>query len=276
VLSKLIVRPGTRARLADRRADETFGWTKEDARVETARLLGELSVLQSRLYAEGTRAVLLVLQAMDAAGKDGTIRRVFTGVNPQGVVTQSLKAPSATELAHDYLWRVHAVMPRRGEIGVFNRSHYEDVLVARVRGLVPESVWRPRYRHIRELERMLADEGTTVLKVHLQISRDEQGRRLQARIDDAESRWKFQAVDLEDRQHWDAYQEAYEEALTETSTRWAPWYVVPADRRWSRDLCVMRLLVDTLERMNPQLPTPTVDLTGVVVDPTPSRSGPRK
>ena len=175
---------------------------------------------------------------MDASGKDGTIRRVFTGVNPQGCRVVSFREPTATELAHDFLWRVHAACPARGEIAIFNRSHYEDVVAVRVRGLAPVHVWKRRYEHIRDFERLLADEGTAVVKVVLHISREEQRRRLLERLEDPEKRWKFQPGDLDDRRRWDDFSSAYEDAIRETSTEWAPWYVAPADHNWVRNLAV--------------------------------------
>jgi PPK2 family polyphosphate:nucleotide phosphotransferase len=251
------VEPGTPPRLDHRDPGVRAGAADKQAGVERlAEQVDRLADLHNRLYAEGTRAVLLVLQGMDTSGKDGTIRHVLTGVNPQGCHIVSFKEPSATELAHDYLWRIHAQCPARGEIGIFNRSHYEDVIAVRVRKLAPEKVWRRRYEQIRTFERMLVDEGTTVIKVFLHVSRDEQRARLQARLDDPEKRWKFRAGDLDDRKLWDDFQAAYEDALRETSTDWAPWYVVPADHNWVRNLAVAELLADTLERLDPQFPEP--------------------
>jgi PPK2 family polyphosphate:nucleotide phosphotransferase len=224
-----------------------------------------LTELQARLYAEGTRSLLLVLQAMDAGGKDGTIRSVFAGVNPQGVRVASFKAPTAHELAHDFLWRVHTQAPADREIAVFNRSHYEDVLIARVHQLAPEPVWRGRYAHIRAFEQLLHDGDTTIVKVMLHISKDEQRKRLQARIDDPHKRWKFDLADLDERRHWDDYQRAYADAITNTTTRDAPWYVVPADRKWYRDWAVLSILVTALERMDPQYPPAQEGVAGLVV-----------
>jgi PPK2 family polyphosphate:nucleotide phosphotransferase len=215
-----------------------------------------LGKLHNRLYAEATRSVLLVLQGMDASGKDGTIRTVFTGVNPQGCRVHSFKEPTATDVAHDYLWRIHNACPARGEIVIFNRSHYEDVVAVRVRKLVPEHLWRRRYEHIRSFEKELKDEGTTVVKVFLHLSRDEQRKRLQERLDDPEKRWKFRAGDLDDRALWTDFAAAYEEALHMTSTDAAPWYVVPADHNWSRNLAVAEILVAALERLDPRLAEP--------------------
>jgi PPK2 family polyphosphate:nucleotide phosphotransferase len=224
-----------------------------------------LSVLHNRLFAEGSRAVLLVLQGMDASGKDGTIRHVLTGLNPQGCRVVSFREPTANELAHDYLWRVHAACPARGELAIFNRSHYEDVVAARVRGLVDAKTWKRRYGHIRAFERLLVDEGTEVVKVFLHVSRDEQRARLQERLEDPEKRWKFQLGDLDDRRRWDEYAAAYEEAIRKTSTRWAPWYVVPADHNWARNLAVAQILARTLERLDPQLPASDPALDNIEV-----------
>ena len=231
-----------------------------------AALLERLAVLHQRLYAEGTRSLLLVLQGLDASGKDGVIRSVFSGLNPQGCRVISFKAPTFTELAHDYLWRVHAVLPARGELGIFNRSHYEDIVTARMRKLAPDEVWRRRPGHVREWERMLTDEGTTVVKVFLNVSKNEQRKRLQERIDNPEKRWKFQLEDLEARKRFDAYVAAYEEALTQTSTEWASWHIVPADRNWVKAVAVAQLLVDALEQIDPKLPEPEPGIEGLKVD----------
>lgn len=226
----------------------------------------EIRVLQQRLYAERERSVLLVLQGTDTSGKDGTIRHVMRGITPSGVRVTAFSAPGDHELAHDFLWRVHAACPERGTIGVFNRSHYEDVVTVRVRSLVEADTWRRRYRHINEFERMLVDEGTTVLKCFLHLSRDEQRDRLQARLDEPHKRWKFSHQDLDDRARWDEYQTAYEDALRETSTPWAPWHIVPADRKWQRNLVVAQLLAATLQRMDPQVP-PALERTDDIVIP---------
>ena len=231
----------------------------------SAELRVRLADLQARLYAEGTRSVLLVLQAMDAGGKDGTIRSVFAGVNPQGVRVASFKVPSSLERKHDFLWRVHAQTPAAGEIAVFNRSHYEDVLVTRVNDIVPETVWRARYSHIRAFEELLRHGDTTIVKVMLHISKDEQRQRLQARVDDPTKRWKFNAGDLDEREHWDAYQQAFQDAITATSSSQAPWFVVPADRKWYRDWAVLSILVEALERMDPQYPPAAEGLGDTVV-----------
>ena len=239
--------------------------SKQEGLERLDELVERLGALHNRLFAEATRSVLLVLQGMDTSGKDGTVRKVFTGVNPQGCRVQSFSVPTTTELAHDYLWRVHAVCPARGEIVIFNRSHYEDVVAVRARQLVEQRVWRRRYRHIREFERMLADEGTSVVKVFLHVSQEEQRRRLQERLDNPDKRWKFKLGDLEDRKLWGDFQDAYEEALQETSTHWAPWYVVPADHNWSRNLAVAEILVAALERLDPSFPEPQAGIENVEI-----------
>jgi PPK2 family polyphosphate:nucleotide phosphotransferase len=225
-----------------------------------------IASLQERLWAEQRQSMLLVLQAMDAGGKDGAIKHVFTGVNPQGFRISNFRAPSETELSHDFLWRVHQVVPRHGEIGIFNRSHYEDVVAVRVRALAPEKVWRPRFEHIRRFEELLASAGTTVVKCYLHISKEKQAARLQARLDDPEKRWKFRRGDLADRALWDDYMAAYEEAIAETSTALAPWYVIPADRKWYRNWALSNIVVDTLGRMDPQCPKPEEHLDDVVIE----------
>jgi PPK2 family polyphosphate:nucleotide phosphotransferase len=235
----------------------------------TKALLHELSAetadYQEKLFAEQKRSLLVVLQAIDAGGKDGTISHVFRGLNPQGVKVSSFKAPSDEELGHDFLWRVHKVVPRKGEVVVFNRSHYEDVLVVRVHELVPEDVWRPRYDRIREFEENLIAAGTHIVKLFLHISREEQAERLQARIDDPTKRWKFKLADLDERKRWDDYQAAFAEAIERTSTDAAPWYVIPADRKWYRNWAVSTILLDAFAQIDPQFPPSDEDLTGVVV-----------
>jgi PPK2 family polyphosphate:nucleotide phosphotransferase len=221
---------------------------------KTAELSARLGAAQTLLTAEGTRAVLVVLQGRDASGKDGTVRVVFDACNPMGLRVTGFRAPSAEELAHDYLWRVHSALPPRGVIGIFNRSHYEDVLAVRVRGLAGEGVWKRRYRHITEFERMLADEGTTVLKFFLHVSRAEQAERLRARLDEPDKNWKYNAGDVDDRARWDAYTVAYRDVLAETSTEHAPWYVVPADKKTARNDLVAGVLVRALARLGPKAP----------------------
>jgi PPK2 family polyphosphate:nucleotide phosphotransferase len=239
---------------------------RDSAEDEFRVLRNELIEYQRRLYADGSMKLLVVLQAMDAGGKDGTIRRVFKGVNPQGVQVTSFKVPTRHELARDFLWRIHRAVPAKGMIGVFNRSHYEDVLVVRVHAIVPEEVWRPRYAHINAFEKSLAESGTTILKFLLHISSDEQKQRFQARLDEPDKNWKFSLDDLEKRKLWDDYAAAFEEMLAKTTTKWAPWYVVPADQKWYRNLAVTRVLVDTLKTMDPQYPKPEQDLSGVIIE----------
>jgi PPK2 family polyphosphate:nucleotide phosphotransferase len=260
--------PGSTADLStiDPRSTGTFDGGKQEGREAHDVLNTRLEELQEVLYAQGKHRILVVLQATDSGGKDGTIRNVFDGVNPQGVKVASFKRPTEQELAHDYLWRVHPHVPGNGEIVIFNRSHYEDVLVVRVHDLVPEERWSKRYEHINAFEKLLADEGTTILKLFLHISKDEQKARLQARLDDPSKHWKFSLGDLEERNRWDDYQGAFQTMLTATSTEWAPWYVVPADRKWFRDLLVSQILVETLESLRLEYPQNEDDLTGVVVE----------
>ena len=227
---------------------------KSELRAQLNELGERFVALQDALYAENRRSVLAVLQARDTGGKDGVIRHVFGLVNPMGVAITSFKAPTALELSHDYLWRVHLRVPPRGTIGVFNRSHYEDVLVVRVHNLVPPEVWRARFDQINAFERHLADNGVTILKFCLHISREEQRGRLLARLEDPHKNWKFNPTDLDERQHWDDYTAAYADAIRLTSTAWAPWYVVPADRKPLRDVLVAQVMVDTLQRMAPVYP----------------------
>lgn len=267
VLDGLRVDPGDPAELAKRDPAARLGLgEKADGQARSVELLDELDNLHNRLWAEAERSVVLVLQGMDAAGKDGTIRRVLTGLNPQGCSVVNFKVPTELDRAHDYLWRIHTALPARGILGVMNRSHYEDVVVARVVGVVDDEQCDRRYRHIREFERMLSDEGTTVVKVFLHLSKDAQRERLQARIDDPAKSWKFRRADLDVRARWDEYQARYEAAITATSTEWAPWYVIPADHKWVRDVAVAQLLVETLSRLDPEIPSPEAGLEGLVVE----------
>jgi PPK2 family polyphosphate:nucleotide phosphotransferase len=256
MLDALIVKPGSAAGLEQRDPRDTLGLPeKKEAAEELGALLDELGSLQERLYAEATRSVLIVLQGIDASGKDGTIRHVFTGVNPQGCRVTSFKAPTPGELAHDFLWRVHAECPARGMIGIFNRSHYEDVVTVGVLGLAPEDVWRRRPQRIVEFERLLAAEGTTVLKCFLHVSAEEQQERFAERESDPTKRWKFNPKDEETARRFEEYSLAYEQALTETSTEHAPWYVIPADRNWVRNHAVATVLVEALRRLDPKYPS---------------------
>lgn len=250
----------------DPRETTAFDGGKEDAEGELARLNKQLETLQELLFAEHRHKVLVVLQGMDTSGKDGAIRHVFEGVNPQGVRVASFKVPTPVELDHDYLWRVHPQVPGRGEMVIFNRSHYEDVLVVRVHNLVGEETWSRRYAQINEFERMLAEEGTTILKFFLHISKDEQKERLQARLDDPNKHWKFSLGDLKERKLWPDYQKAYQDALSKTSTEWAPWYIVPSDRKWYRNLVIASVIVDCLQKLEMSFPTPEESLDGVVVE----------
>ncbi len=260
VLAELRVKPGDPAGLAKRDTADRLGFERDRSLdADTAELRG----LQDRLWAERTRSLLIVLQGTDAAGKDGTIRHVFTGLNPHGCRVEDFAQPSSTELAHDYLWRVHARCPARGQIGIWNRSHYEDVVAVRVHRLEPPAVWRKRYRHICEFERMLADEGTTIVKILLHISRAEQAKRLRERIEDPTKRWKFRPEDAADRRRFGDIHAAYEQAITKTSTAWAPWYIVPADHRWVRNAVVTRLLLETLRGLRPEYPQVTTDLSQI-------------
>ena len=238
---------------------------KDETNAATAELLVRLAELQDRLWAEGSRSLLVVLQAMDAGGKDGTVKHVFSGVNPSGVRVTSFKVPSEEERGHDFLWRVHKATPVHGEMGIFNRSHYEDVLIVRVNDLVPEKVWRPRYEQIRHFEEQLCAGGTTVVKLFLHISKAEQAERFQARLDDPAKNWKFSKADLDVRARWDDYQSAYAEAIERTSTAEAPWFVIPADRKWYRNWAVSRILVDALERMDPHYPDPEPGLDQITI-----------
>ena len=243
-----------------------FDGDKSEGRKELLELNGQLETLQELLYAQGKHKVLVVLQGMDTAGKDGVIRHVFEGVNPQGVNVASFKVPTAEELAHDYLWRVHKHTPGSGEIVIFNRSHYEDVLVVRVHEFAPPEVWNRRFDHINAFEKMLADEGTTILKFFLHISKDEQKARLQARLDEPEKRWKFHAGDLAERGRWPLYVKAYEDVLSKTSTEYAPWYIVPSDRKWYRNLVVSQVVIDTLKGLNMSYPPAEEGLDDVVIE----------
>ncbi|MBE9188842.1 polyphosphate kinase 2 family protein [Gloeocapsopsis crepidinum LEGE 06123] len=224
-----------------------------------------LALLQERLYAENERSVLIVLQAMDTGGKDGTIKHVFQGINPQGCQVWSFKKPTDEELSHDFLWRYHRRAPRRGMITIFNRSHYEDVLIVRVKDLVSEQVWRQRYRVINEFEQMLTLDNIVVIKFFLHISKDEQRRRLESRLEDPNKRWKFSINDVNERKLWDKYQQAYEDAINNCSTAYAPWYVVPSNKKWYRNLVIARAIADTLEAMNPQYPAAAQGLESVVI-----------
>ena len=241
-------------------------WNKDSAAVQIEANVAATRELAYRLYAEDRRSVLLVLQGMDTAGKDGTIRTVMTGINPQSCQIVPFKQPGPVELDHDFLWRIHLNTPRRGNIGIFNRSHYEDVLVVRVHNLVPKSEWETRYERINEFENLLVESGMVLIKCFLHVSKEEQRERLQARLDDPAKRWKFSLNDIAERKFWDDYQRAYEDALTRCNTSYAPWYVIPSDRKWYRNLVVSQLFREALEKMAPQIPPADPALEGVVVE----------
>jgi len=261
------VKPGKRVDLNRWDPDDTsaLDGSEEEAEDRLVKLNRQLEDLQELLYAEGKRRLLVVLQAMDTGGKDGTIRHVFEGVNPLGVKVASFKVPTQEERGHDFLWRVHKQAPAKGEITIFNRSHYEDVLVVRVHRLVPPEVCCGRYGRINDLERMLAEEGTTILKFFLHISKEEQKKRLQARLDERDKRWKFNVGDLKERRLWSAYMEAYVDAIGKTSTQWAPWYIVPANHKWYRTLVVCTVIVETLKSLKMRYPEPEVNLDRIVI-----------
>jgi len=262
------VEPGDRVNLAAWDADDRSGFDggKKEGVHELRELRERLDELQALLYAEHRHKVLVVLQAMDAGGKDGTIRSVFEGVNPQGVVVTSFKVPTPLELDHDFLWRVHRHTPARGQLAIFNRSHYEDVLVTRVHGLVDRDLCERRYAQINDFERMLAEEGTTLLKFFLHIDPDEQKERLQERLEEPRKRWKFSRADVEERKLWDAYMSAYDDALSATSTEWAPWHIVPANHNWYRNLYVVNTIVGVLESLDMRYPQPEEGWESAVIE----------
>jgi PPK2 family polyphosphate:nucleotide phosphotransferase len=262
------VKPGSRVDLSewDPNDKSAFPGGKNEGSKRLLELNQRLEELQELLYAEHQHKVLIVLQAMDTGGKDGTIRHVFEGVNPQGVRVASFKKPTPEELDHDFLWRVHKQVPGRGEMVIFNRSHYEDVLVVRVHNLAPKEVWSKRYDHINGFERLLADGGTTILKFFLHIDLEEQKERLQARLDEPNKRWKFNPADLEERKLWPKYMKAYEDAISKTSTSWAPWYIVPANRKWYRNLVVGTVITEALGDLNMRYPEPQFDPADIKIE----------
>jgi PPK2 family polyphosphate:nucleotide phosphotransferase len=261
------IEPQTKFKLSAADADSTERLkSKEDANGLLAKNTERLAELQYRLAAEKKRALLVVFQAMDGGGKDGTIRHVMSGLNPQGCRVTSFKVPAGEETEHDYLWRVHRAVPAFGEIGIFNRSHYEDVLVTRVHNLVPKPLWSKRYEQINAFEKMLFESGTTILKFYLHISRDEQKKRLEARVEDPAKNWKISPADMEERKYWDDYMQAYGDAIRNCSTKWAPWFVIPANKKWFRNLAVSRIIVETLEEMDPKTPKAAMDLSHVTFE----------
>jgi PPK2 family polyphosphate:nucleotide phosphotransferase len=250
-----MVTPGSKADLRKCDPDETWGWTKgKKADKSIAAAIARMDQLQYLLFAAKSHALLIVLQAPDAGGKDGAIRHVMSGLNPQGVRVTSFKPPSPEELAHDFLWRVHKAVPGRGYIGIFNRSHYEDVLVVRIHKLVPENVWGARYDQINQFEKLLAENNVVILKFFLHISKAEQKARIQERLEDPAKRWKLSQSDFEERKLWHEYQKVYEDALTRCSTPWAPWHIIPANRKWFRNLAVSHIIVQALEKLDMKYP----------------------
>jgi PPK2 family polyphosphate:nucleotide phosphotransferase len=262
----LTVKPGDKVHLKEYDPRYCGDDDKKSAEAELPKLGKQLDELTYRLYAENQRSLLLVLQGMDTSGKDGTIRHVMAQVSPLTVQVHAFKQPSIEELDHDFLWRIHLQVPRRGNVGIFNRSHYEDVLVVRVNKLVPKELWERRYEAINEFERLLGEGGMKIIKCFLHISKDEQRERLQERLSDPTKYWKFSRGDLAVRKQWDDYQQAYEDALTLCNTKHAPWHLIPADRKWYRNLCISRLLVKTLEEMDPQFPPPEDGIEKIVVE----------
>ncbi len=265
VASKYAPKPGSKVKLKNYDPEDKGKLDKDKAKAETAELQEKMQSLQERLFAEGKQSLLIVLQAMDTGGKDGVIKKVFEGINPQGVRVAAFKAPTPEELSHDFLWRVHEETPPKGYIGIFNRSHYEDVLVVRVNNIVPPEVWQKRYDHINAFEKLLADSGTRIIKFYLHISKDEQKKRLQDRLDTPEKLWKFSLGDLPVRERWDDYMAAYEDAIAKCNTDYAPWYIIPANSKWYRDWLIANIIVETLEAMNPQYPPPEEGLDKVVI-----------
>ena len=258
-MNRYRIKPGSKVSLNKCDPDDTGRFRKSDdgkatAKAETEKLIAKVVWLQERLYAVGSRSLLIVLQGMDTSGKDGTIRHVMTGVNPQGCQVVSFKTPSSKELAHDFLWRVHQEVPAKGHIGIFNRSHYEDVLITWVHGWVSQKVVKCRFNQIKEFEELLVENGTAILKFFLHISKDEQRKRLEERIHDPEKRWKWNSGDLEERKLWNDYMDAFEDVMSATSTECAPWYIVPANRKWYRNFVVADLVVEVLEAMKLKMP----------------------
>jgi PPK2 family polyphosphate:nucleotide phosphotransferase len=261
----LRVKPGAKIDLAHFDCGATYGLKRDAGQAALSANLEKLTELQERIYAESKHAILMVLQGIDAAGKDGTIKVIAGAFNPQGTPVTSFKVPTPKEAAHDFLWRVHTAVPGKGEIGIFNRSHVEQVLVVRVHKLEPEGRWRRHYRQIRDWEKMLTEEGVTIIKFFLAVDKDTQRQRFQERVDDPTKRWKFAMGDLEERKLWDDYQAAFEEMLTETSVDYAPWYIIPSNRNWLRDLAVSDIMVDVLDELDPQYPEPEAGIEGLKV-----------
>ena len=256
-LERYWVKPGAKVDLGKIDGGEKVlfkGGGKEDFEPQFDELQDQLQELQKKLYAQNKHRILVVMQAMDTGGKDGCIKHVFSRIDPQGIHVRSFKKPSEEEMSYDFLWRVHSKVPHRGQLVIFNRSHYEDIVAVRVKEIFPVEVWKRRVRHVVEFERMLAEEGTTIVKIFLHISKDEQKRRLESRLENPAKHWKINPDDLVDRARWDDFMAAYEDVMAKTSTEIAPWYVVPADRKWYRNLCVARIMLDTLKKLNMEYP----------------------
>jgi PPK2 family polyphosphate:nucleotide phosphotransferase len=260
---RFLVKPGKKFRLRERDADDTAHITDKDAAIAIQQKnTQKLADLHDLLYAEQKHAILILLQGMDASGKDGTVKHVMSGVNPAGCTVTSFKVPTAEEAAHDFLWRIHKAVPPKGYIGIFNRSQYEDVLVTRVHKLIPETVWKSRYDRINDFEQLLVENNVVLLKFFLHISKDEQKRRFEARKDDPHKNWKISDADARERAYWDDYQEAYQDALAKCSTKYAPWHIVPANKKWFRNLAVSQMIVDAMEELNMQYPAREPDTKG--------------
>jgi PPK2 family polyphosphate:nucleotide phosphotransferase len=263
---RFMVAPHARLQLGEFDPDDSAGFEKGDeAHARLEKNISRMEDLQYRLYAESRRALLIILQGMDASGKDGTVRHVMSGLNPQGCRVTSFKVPSAEEASHDFLWRIHQAVPARGEIGIFNRSQYEDVLVVRVHQLVPKSVWSARYDQINAFEKLLTENGVTILKFFLHISKEEQKERLDQRLEDSTRNWKISPADLKERKRWGDYAMAYEAVLSRCSTSTAPWFVIPSNKKWFRNLAVSQIIVETLEQMNPKFPKAAFDISKLKV-----------
>lgn len=268
-LERYWVKPGSEINFSKFNSGEKSlfnGENKSDFEPQFKILQDELQELQKILYAQNKHRILVVMQAMDTGGKDGCIKHVFSHIDPQGIHVRSFKKPSEEELSYDFLWRVHSKVPHRGQLVIFNRSHYEDIIAVRVKKLFPEQVWKRRQRHVIEFERMLAEEGTTIVKIFLHISKEEQKRRLEARLENPGKHWKFNPDDLADRARWDDFMAAYEDVMAKTSTTFAPWFIVPSDRKWYRNLCVARIMLDTMKKLDMKLPQIDWDPSTIKID----------
>ena len=264
---QFIVSLEKKVKLSDCKPSDTNGFNdKDSAKDIVEKNIKRLSELQQLLYAENKNALLILLQGMDTSGKDGTIRHVMSGINPQGCQVTSFKAPSEEELDHDFLWRIHKNIPNKGNIGIFNRSHYEDVLVVRVKNLVPQSIWKARHDQINNFEEILSNNDVKILKFFLHISKEEQKKRLEERLNDPTKNWKFSLVDVEERKCWDKYMRAYEDVLNCCSTEWAPWFVIPSNHKWFRNLAISQIIVETLENMKMKFPKSSIDLSKIKIE----------